>query len=183
MLNRFLVPSLTLPLVASASAQTPGSQSSIAPATLRLTADDAVTMALDHNVDLSADRLDPQISDTRVAAAAGVFKPTFNTSVNRNNQLQPPSSFLIPTATRNDAVTSSAGVSQRLPWFGTSYSVSWNATHTNSNSFLQSYNPLLQSGLSVNFSQPLVRDLFIDPARQQLATSRINRDIADTRLR
>src|SRR5207247_7136530 len=35
----------------------------------------------------------------------------------------------------------------------------------------------------INFSQPLVRDLFIDPARQQLATSRINRDIADTRLR
>ena len=137
MLNRFLVPFVSLTLVGSASAQTPGSQSSIAPATLRLTADDAVKMALEHNVDLSADRLDPQISDTRVAAAAGAFKPTFNTSVNRNNQLQPPSSFLIPTATRNDAVTSNAGISQRLPWFGTSYGVSWNTTHTNSTSFLR----------------------------------------------
>ena len=74
--------------------------------------DDAVKMALDHNVDLSAERLDPQISDTRVAAAAGVFRPTFNSSVNRNNQLQPPASFLIPTPTRTDAITSSAGVSQ-----------------------------------------------------------------------
>ena len=44
----------------------------------RLTVDDAVKMALDHNVDLAADRLDPQISDTRVAAAAGAFRPTFN---------------------------------------------------------------------------------------------------------
>jgi len=162
----------------SASAQTPAP-----PSTLRLTVDDAVKMALDHNVDLSADRLDPQISDTRVAAAAGAFKPTFNTNVNRNNQLQPPSSFLIPTATRNDVVTSNAGVAQRLPWFGTSYSVAWNAAHTDSNSFLQSYNPLVQSGLSFNFSQPLVRDLRIDPARQQLAVSRIGRDVADTRLR
>jgi len=164
----------------STSAQTPAP---VPPSTLRLTVDDAVKMALDHNVELSAERLDPQISDTRVAAAAGAFRPTFNTSVNRNDQLQPPSSFLIPTATRNDVVTSNAAIAQRLPWFGTSYSVGWNAAHTDSNSFLQSYNPLVQSGLSINFSQPLVRDLLIDPARQQLAVSRISRDIADTRLR
>ena len=53
------------------------------PATLRLTVDEAVKMALEHNVDLNADRLDPQISDTRVAAAAGAFRPSFNTSVQR----------------------------------------------------------------------------------------------------
>jgi outer membrane protein len=164
---------------ATASAQTP----SAIPATLRLSVDEAVKMALEHNVDLNADRLDPQISDTRVAAAAGAFKPTVTSSVNSNNQLQPPSNFLIPTATRTDLVSSSAGVSQRLPWFGTTYNLSWTATHTNSNSFLNSYNPLLTSGLGINVSQPLLRDVFIDPARQQIATGRINRDIADTRLR
>ena len=166
-------------LAATASAQTAANT----PATLRLTVDDAVKMALDHNVDLNADRLDPQISDTRVAAAAGAFRPAVNSSIQRNNQLQPPTSFLIPTATRNDVVTSSAGISQRLPRFGTSYGASWSASHTDSNSFLNSYNPVLQSGLAVNVSQPLVRDLFIDTARQQLVTSRINRDIAGTRLR
>ena len=35
----------------------------------------------------------------------------------------------------------------------------------------------------MNVSQPLIRDLAIDPARQQLLVSRTNRDIADTRLR
>ena len=80
-------------------------------------------MALENNVDLAADRLDPQISDTRVAAAAGAFRPTFQSSVQRNNQLQPPASFLIPTSTRTDVVTSNAGLSQRLPWFGTTYNV------------------------------------------------------------
>ncbi len=169
---------LSLLLAASAApAQTP------AAAPLRLTVDDAVKMALDQNPDLRADRLDPQISDTRVAAAAGAFRPALNSSVNRNNQLLPPSSFFLPTATRNDVVTSSAGVSQKLPWFGTSYSVSWNTTHTDSNNFINLFNPLLQSGLQLNVSQPLVRDLSIDPARQQLRTNQINRDIADTRLR
>jgi len=174
-----LVALLAIGLAATASAQT----AARTPATLRLTVDEAVKMALDHNVDLNADRLDPQISDTRVAAAAGAFRPTVNTSVQSNNQLQPPSSFLVPTATRTDAMTTNAGVSQRLPWFGTTYNLSWSTAHTNSNSFLNSYNPLLQSGLSVNVSQPLIRDLIIDPARQQLAISRTNRDIADTRLR
>jgi HAE1 family hydrophobic/amphiphilic exporter-1 len=166
-------------LATRASAQTAAST----PATLRLSVDDAVKMALDHNVDLNADRLDPQISDTRVAAAAGAFKPTLSTGVNSNNQLQPPASFLVPTATRTDVVTTNAGVGQRLPWFGTTYGVSWSSSHTNSNSFLNSYNPLIQSGLGLNVSQPVLRDLKIDSARQQLAVTRTNRDIADTRLR
>src|SRR2546430_16385681 len=167
---------ITAAFASTASAQ-------MTPATLRLSVDDAVKMALDSNVDLRADRLDPQISDTRVAAASGVFRPTIVTSLNSNNQLQPPSSFLVPTATETDIVTTNAGVSQRLPRFGTSYTLGWTTAHTNSNSFLNSYNPLLQSGLSVNVSQPLIRDLFIDQARQNLAVSRTNRDIADTRLR
>jgi outer membrane protein len=165
------------------AAQSPQVAATAPESTLRLTVDEAVKMALDHNTDLNADRLDPQISDTRVAAAAGLFRPSLNSGVTRNNQLQPPSSFLIPTPTRTDAVTSTAGVSQRLPWYGTTYSASWNAVHTDSNSFLTSYNPLLTSGLALNVSQPLVRDLSIDAARQQLRTSQINRDIAGTRLR
>jgi HAE1 family hydrophobic/amphiphilic exporter-1 len=173
---------------ATSSAQTPAAPVPAAPATvarpmLRLTVDDAIKMALDHNTDLAAERIDPQISDARVASAAGAFRPTFNTSLQRNNQLQPPASFLIPTATRNDALTSNAGLSQALPWFGTSYSLSFDNVHTSSNSFLNSYNPILQSGLSLNLSQPLVRDMTIDSARFQLATSRVDRDVAGTRLR
>jgi outer membrane protein TolC len=178
-----LISSLWAVAAAVSSAQAPARPAGVAPSTLRLTADEAVKMALDHNLDLSAARIDPQIGDTRVAEATGAFRPVFSTSVQRNNQLEPPASFLVPVATRIDATTTGAGLNQSLPWFGTSYSVSWNIVHTSSNSFLNSYNPLLQSGLSLNVSQPLVRDLAIDNARQQLATSRIDRDIAGTRLR
>jgi len=174
MRRHLLATVISIGCAAAASAQTP--------ATLRLTVDEAVRLALQNNPDLKADRLDPQISDTRIAFATSAFKPSFNTSVQRNNQLQPPAGFLVPTPTRNDAVTSNAGFSQRLPWFGTSYSASWNAVHTNSDSFLNAYNPLLQSGLLVNVSQPLLRNFFTDSARHDLETSRVNRDIAGTRL-
>ncbi len=175
-----LVLVLAAGLAAQASAQTSVANT---PATLRLSVDDAVKLAMDHNVDLSADRIDPQISDTRVAAANGAFRPTFNTGVNSNNQLLAPTSFLFPVATQNDVLTGSVALAQRLPWYGTTYSVSWSGTRTNSNSFLNSYNPLVQSGLGLNVSQPLLRDLKVDNARTQLAIQRTNRDIADTRLR
>src|SRR5438093_10708254 len=91
LVSRFVVAvaGLIAATAAVASAQTPPA-STLPPATLRLTVDDAVRLALENNSDLKADRLDPQISDTRIAAAVGAFKPSFNTSVQRNDQLQPP---------------------------------------------------------------------------------------------
>jgi outer membrane protein len=155
----------------------------VPPAVLKLTVDAAVKMALRDNLDLAADRLDPDIGDTRVAEAAASFRPSLNSGIQQNNQLQPPASFLIPTTTRTDVTTSNIGINQRLPRFGTAYGLSWNSVHTISNSYLNSYNPLLQSGLSLNVSQPLLRDLAIDAPRLQLATSRLGRDAAGTRLR
>jgi outer membrane protein TolC len=149
---------------------------------LKLTADDAVRMAIDQNVDLAAERLDTQISDTGVAAANAAFHPALTSGIERINQLQPAATFLIPFPTRDDAVTSSVGVSQKLRWLGTSYSASWTAGHTNSNSVLNTFNPVLQSGLTLNLSQPLLRDRRIDSPRLQVAVSRKNREIADTRF-
>ncbi|PYR40610.1 MAG: hypothetical protein DMF95_33125 [Acidobacteria bacterium] len=183
MQRTILITSIWTAVSVAASAQAPVAPAASSRPTLRLTVDEAVKMALDHNIDLAAERLDPQIGDARVAAATGAFRPAFTTGVQRNNQLQPPASFLIPAPTRNDAVTSRVGLDQKLPWLGTSYSLSWSTAHTNSNSFLNSYNPILESGLSVNVSQPLVRDMATDAARQQLATSRVDREIAGARLR
>ena len=115
-----------------------------------------------------------------MAAATGAFRPVVDAGLNRNDQLQPPSSFLLPVATRTNATAADVGVTQRLPWFGTTYNVAWNAGHTTGNSFLNSYNPIVQSGLSANVSQPLLRNLHIDDARQRLVTSRIDRAIAGT---
>jgi len=183
MLNKVLVMrKYWIPALLIALAPSVGAAQTTTSTPLKLTVDDAVRMALQNNLELATARIDPQISDARVAGAASIFKPVFGTDVSRNNQLQPPSSFLIPTATRNDVITSNVGLNQRLPWFGSSYSLSWDTTHTSSNSFLNSYDPLVRSGLSFSFSQPLLRDFKTDGARANLELSRTNRTIADTRL-
>jgi outer membrane protein len=169
--------------LSSASPAFPQTTTAAAADTLRLTVEEAVRMSLEHNVDLAGDRLDPQIGDARVAAAAAAFRPAISSNVLRNNQLQPPANLLTPSATRTDVVTSTVGVDQKLPWFGTSYRIAWDASHTESDNFLNSYNPLLRSGLSLNVSQPLLRDLSIDGARLQVIQSQRGRDVADARLR
>jgi outer membrane protein len=183
MRNHAFIGLVAVALLAHEATPAVGQTAQSAPSTLKLTVDEAVKMALGANLDLAVDRLDPQIGDTQVAAAASAFRPTVSSSVQRNNQLQPPASFLIPTATRTDVVTSNVGLNQRLPWFGTSYSLSWDGSHTDSNSFLNTYNPIVRSGLSLNVSQPLLRDLVTDAPRLQLTTSRLNRDAAGSRLR
>ena len=99
-----------------------------------------------------------------------------------NNQLQPPASLLLPQSTRTDVITSNVGLNQRLPWFGTSYNIGWDTSHTDTNNVITSLNPLLRSGLSLNISQPLLRDFVTDAFRTQLEVSHVNRAIADTRL-
>jgi outer membrane protein TolC len=173
-LSAFIFVALSSP----ALAQTTPPASSI-----RLTVDEAVNLALDHNPDLAAARFDPQIGDTRVAAAAGAFAPTLGSSLGRNNQLQAPNSLLVPTATRTDVVSSNISLNQRLPMFGTSYSLGWDGSHTTSNNFLNSYNPILRSGFSLNVSQPLLKDFKTDSARTQLVQSHYTRDVADAGLR
>jgi len=140
-------------------------------------------MAMDNNVDLKAARLDPQIGDARVAAATGAFRPVVSTGLQRNNQLQPPASFLVPVATRTDITSSNVALGQQLPWFGASYSFGWDTSHTESNSFLNSYNPLVRSGLAFSISQPLfLKNFKTDASRTNLDMSLTTRDVADTRL-
>lgn len=178
-MRKTLILGFLVALAPQAAGAQPG-QPAAAP--LRLSVDEAVRMALQNNVDLAAARLDPQIGDTRVAAAAGLFKPTIQSSVQSNNQLQPPASLLLPQSTRTDIVTSNIGVNQRLPWFGTSYNLGWDTSHTDTNNVITSLNPLLRSGVSLTLSQPLLRDFVTDAFRTQLQVSHVNRAIADTRL-
>lgn len=170
-------------LTAATSGSVLAQSQTAAPGILKLTVDEAVKMALGDNLDLAADRLDPEIGDTNVAAASAAFRPTVSSGVQRNNQLQPPANLIFPIPTRTDVTTSNVGLNQRLPWFGTSYSLAWDSSHTDSNAIINAFNPLLRSGLSLNVSQPLLRDFATDAARVQLTTSRLNREVAGTRLK
>ncbi len=150
---------------------------------LPLTVDDALRMAEQHNPRLAAARLDPAISDARVDEAVAAFRPALSWNSQFTDQRDPPSNFLVANGQVTKTALATAGIQQRLPWLGTSYSVAWDTSRTTSNNFLNNFNPTLRSGLNLSVSQPLLRGFGIDPARQQIELGRQNRSVASENYR
>ena len=164
-MRNYWIPALLITLGPSIGA----AQTSSAP--LKLTIDDAVRMALQNNLELATARIDPQISDARVAGASSIFQADAGhgrvcatTSCSRRG------SFLIPTSTRNDVVTSNVGLNKQLPMIRQLLQrIMGYHTHQQ-----QQFPEQLQSaasgrGCHSSFSQPLLRDFRTDGARANLS--------------
>ena len=76
----------------------------------------------------------------------------------------------------------SATVQQLVPWFGGSYSASWQGSRGTTDRIGASFNPQLGSSISLGFSQPLWRNFKIDSTRANVESSQISRSIADLTL-
>ncbi len=150
----------------------------------RLSVDEAVALALEQNLDLRVERINPMIQDTFVADARSVYAPTLSTTVIGDDRDRPAGSIFDGGDVVTDRfVQDTVGVEQQVPWKGGRYSVGWNGQRSTTTSIFTSFNPRLSSNLNLSYTQPLVRDFGIDVFRQQIAISRANRDLSDIELR
>jgi outer membrane protein TolC len=152
--------------------------------TLALTLADAVHRAVENNPDLAIVRLGTEAEAARIGESKGAFAPVFSTVVGRSSNVTPPSNFLLGDrgVDVND-VFSSTGIRQRLARGAGTWSVSWDTARTTSNSPLNSFDPALQSGFQIAFSQPLLRDRKIDSARQQYIIAKRNQESSELLFR
>jgi outer membrane protein len=151
---------------------------------IRLTLADAVQRAIEHNPDLSIVRLGTEVEAARVGESRGAFTPVFSTSFGRSRSVTPSTNYLSGDAGVDQKdLFSSTGIRQRMPWGGGAWSVSWDTARTRTNSPLSSFDPNLQSGIQLAFSQPVFRDRTIDAARQQYVIASRNRDSSELRFR
>jgi outer membrane protein TolC len=149
-----------------------------------LSVDEAVTMALDANLGIKADRLSPQIQDFALAQARAAWAPSFFSQFSKSDNSNPQDNFLAgATSTITDqSFANATGVSQQLPWYGGRYILQWSASRLETTSY-SNFNPKLRSQLNLQYTQPLLRNFQIDTARQQVSTSQNLREIADLTLR
>jgi outer membrane protein len=177
--------------LASASAQTPSRPAAPVAAApgdqvRRLTIDEAVRLALDNNLGIQIARFNPQVQDLSVALARSAWVPNFTTVVQGASTSTPNSGFLSGANTGQNRTTagrmlSNVGLLQQTPWGG-SYSVGWDSTRSTTTNVLSSFSPQLQSSLSIDIRQPLLRNFSIDNLRQQVILSEKDRDISDFQL-
>ena len=154
------------------------------PSELPLTLEEAVQRAVEHNPDLTIVRLATEVEAAHVGESRSAYTPMFSTTLGRSSAVAPPTSSLLGTQgidTRD--WFSSTGVRQRVPWGNGTWSVSWDASRTTSNSPLNSFDPSLQSGVEIAYSQPLIRDRKIDQARQQYVIAKRNEASSELRFR
>jgi outer membrane protein len=151
---------------------------------LALTLEEAVRRAVENNPDLAIVRLDTDVEAARGGEAKTAFTPVFGTVLGRSSTVTPPANFLLgERGVDVDDFFSSTGVRQRLPWGSGTWSISWDTARTSTDNPLTSFDPTLESGVQLAFSQPLLRDRKIDSARHQYAVSKRNVAASDLRFR
>jgi outer membrane protein len=150
----------------------------------RLSVDDAVALALEQNLGIRIERMNPQIEDAAVANARAAWAPNLTSSLLNNSANSPSTSILSggQTGISDGRFSTQVGLNQILPT-GANYSVAFNSARATSTNIFNNYDPNLTSNVALSFTQPLLRNRTIDNYRQQLETSRKTRDAADLQVR
>lgn len=167
----------TLQAAAQSAAQQP------AQSVRRLSIEDAVKLALEQNLGIQIQRLDPQIQDVGIAQAKSFWSPRVSTDFSRQSQSQASTSALSGGAKSIDNGTFATGVGmqQLLPW-GASYNINWNSSRFTTTNLFSNFSPQLNSNLNLQFTQPLLRNFSFDQIRQEVANSKKVRDLSDIQL-
>ena len=150
----------------------------------QLSMDEAVKLAVEQNLGIQIERLNPELQDWNTAQILSNYTPQFGAGVFTQSQDQPPSSFLSgsDTTIASDNFGFNTAISKLFPW-GTDATVSFDSGRNKTNNSFSSFNPTLTGNLDVVVTQPLLRNFKFDTIRQQLFVSRINRAIADVDVR
>jgi len=154
--------------------------------TVALTLDEAVRLALERNLDIAVQRLNPQLQDIAIASAQAFYSPSLTSTVSRATSTGTPSSQLqISSGGRGvtqEQLVYNGGITQNFRW-GAALTATFNNNRNVSNSNNALFNPQYQSNWSAVLTQPLLRGFGIDAQRRTLQVSRINREISDVQLR
>src|SRR5205823_404863 len=182
-------------LIKQAAEQTAVGQQPVAPQTtpaatrptVRLTLDEAVKFALDRNLDIAVQRLNPEISDIAIAAVKATYRPAVTSTLATQSQTNPSTSVISGAGAgqgvTNGLTTFTGGLAQNLPWGGGGFNLSLANTKNTTTNTTSLFNPSYSPTWVGQYTQPLLRGLRTDSTRQQIVVTRINRDISDVQLR
>jgi outer membrane protein TolC len=154
---------------------------------VQLTLDEAVKFALDRNLDIRVQRMNPELQDIALASARAFYTPSLTSVLNRSNTVGTPSSQLQLSSggkgITSDRLVYNGGLTQNVQWGGGLLSATFNNNRADSDSNNSLFNPQYNSTWQAVYTQPLLRDFKIDAPRRTLQITKVNREISDVQLR
>src|SRR5688572_1307263 len=149
-----------------------------------LTLDGAVERALDRNLDIAVERLNPQTFDFSIAALEANYRPTFTSNFGMRSQSQfPRSQTAGADMLVTDTLTGNTGLTQNVRWGGGSFAVAFNNNRQSQSDAFATRNPALNTNFNATCVQPLLRNFRIDGTRSQLRVTQLNQQISEVTLR
>ena len=151
---------------------------------VELTLDEATARALERNLDIAVERLNPQTFDLNIARIRAAYRPTATSTIGQLSRVQPPTSTLNGgTIVDNTTTTYNSGLQQLVPWGGGAFAFQFNNNKQVTSNNLVNYNPAFNNNFALTLTQPLLRGFLIDTNRQQLIVTALNRDASEIQLR
>lgn len=151
---------------------------------LNMTLEDAIQRALDRNLDLKVQKVNPQIADYQLQQTRAFYRPTFsgtaryNSASNTNTNTQESQSTVTQTGQ-----TYNASGSMPVQWYGGNMSLAFNNGRTFTNSTLSTKPLNYSASIQFNYTQPVLHNFKTDSTRTSLKTLEIARQISDINLK
>ncbi len=154
--------------------------------TVSLTLDEAIKLALERNLDISVQRLNPQTFDFSLAGLRASYSPTLTSTVSQQSQINPAQQTTqgqqAGTTINLGRTEYNAGIAKNFQWGGGNLNVLLNNNRMTTSSLTALFDPAYNTNWSATFTQPLLRDFKTDNTRQQLVITKLNQDISEIQL-
>ena len=151
--------------------------------TLSLSLDEAVARALENNADIAVERYNPELSAEDVRGAEGYYDPFLFATLTKSSTDTKGTNLFAGGATVNRKTDLwNFGVQQAFQT-GANLSVGFNNNKRDTNNAFSTFNPVFNSSLSFNLTQPLLKNFKTDGPRLQLKLAKKGREISDVQFR
>jgi HAE1 family hydrophobic/amphiphilic exporter-1 len=152
-----------------------------------LSLNEAIRLALTNNNDIEVSRDDVRYAETQLRALQGVYDPVFAITPTIDKRISPQQSSLggagRSSTTTSTTYTLSPSVNKSFERGGGTYTMSFANQHTNTSSSFSLINPFYSSNLSLQFTQPLMRNRSYDINRHQIRVQRKRLEQSDADFR
>jgi outer membrane protein len=153
---------------------------------VQLTLDDAIKLALDRNLDISVQRLNPQTYDFSLAGLHANYRPMLTSTIGQQSNTNPSTQTIqgasAGTGINQGIATYNAGIAQNLRWGGGDFAIAINNDRRTTTSPTALFDPAYITNWSASYTQPLFRNFRTDSVRQQLVVTKLNQDISEIQL-
>jgi len=150
---------------------------------LSLSLEDCIIKALENNLNVAIEVLNPDLAEISISSAKEKFLPQLSMDYNIRNTNQASYSWIEASgdiSTERNAY--STQLSQLIPTGG-NFSISLSSSKYDSNQKFQTINPRYSSTLTFNFTQPLLKNFGTKISRKEIIVAQNNLNISEENFR